>query len=62
MNDKNKEPTKENCDKSIENPLGTIAMPMMGKDRFENDEVYVSIYCMMPCVVYLEPSFPDLKI
>jgi len=37
-------------------------MPIMGKDRFENEEVYVSLFSLTGCVVYLTPSFPDLKI
>jgi len=37
-------------------------MPIVGKDRFENEEVYVSLYSMTGCIVYLRPSFPDLKI
>lgn len=62
VNDKNKEPTKENFDKVVDSPSGTITMPIMGKDRFENDEVYISLYSLTGCEVYLTPSFPDLKI
>ena len=61
-NDKNREPTKENCDKEIESPSGTIMLPMVGKDRFENEEVYVSLYSITGCNVVLNVSFPDLKI
>ena len=61
-NDKNKEPQKENCDKSIESPSGTINLPIIGKDRFENEEVYVSLYSITGCNVVLTVSFPDLKI
>ena len=61
-NDKNKEPLKESCDKSIESPSGTINLPIIGKDRFENEEVYVSLYSITGCNVVLTVSFPDLKI
>ena len=61
-NDKNKEPIKENCDKTIEGPSGTIMLPMIGKDRFENEEVYVSLFSITGCNVVLTVSFPDLKI
>ena len=62
VHDKNREPSKENCDKVIESPLGAIAMPMIGKDRFENDEVYVSLYSLTGCIVNMTVLFPDLKI
>ena len=62
VSEKNREPTKENCDKAVDSPCGTIAMPMVGKDRFENDDVFVSLYSMTGCTVYLTPTFPDLKI
>ena len=62
VSDKNREPTKEHFDKCIENPLGAIAMPMIGKDRFENEEVYVSLYSLTGCTVNLTVLFPDLKI
>lgn len=62
VNDKNKEPTKENYDKVADSPSGTITMPIMGKDRFDNDEVYMSLFSLTGCEVYLTPSFPDLKI
>ncbi len=62
MNDKNREPTKENNDKAIENPSGAITMPILGKDRFDNEEVYVSLYSITGCTVLLTASFPDLKI
>lgn len=61
-NEKNREPTKENCDKVLENPSGTIMLPLVGKDRFENDEVYVSLFSITGCTVNLTVSFPDLKI
>ena len=61
-NDKNKEPLKESCDKSIESPSGTINLPIIGKDRFENEEVYVSLFSLTGCNVVLTVSFPDLKI
>ncbi len=62
VSDKNREPTKENHDKAVDSPCGTIAMPIVGKDRFENEDVFVSLYSMTGCTVYLTPSFPDLKI
>ena len=37
-------------------------MPILGKDRFENEEVYVSLYSITGCTVLLTASFPDLKI
>ena len=36
-------------------------MPMIGKDRFENEEVYVSLYSLTGCIVNLTVIFPDLK-
>ena len=62
VSDKNREPTKENNDKAVESPLGAIAMPMIGKDRFENEEVYVSLYSLTGCIVNLTVLFPDLKV
>ena len=62
VNDKNKEPTKENCDKAVESPSGTITMPIIGKDRFDNEEVYISLYSMTGCILNLTAMFPDLKI
>ena len=62
VSDKNREPTKENHDKAVDSPCGTIAMPIVGKDRFENEDVFISLYSMTGCTVYLTPSFPDLKI
>lgn len=62
VNDKNREPTKELNDKAIENPSGLITMPILGKDRFENEEVYVSLYSITGCTVLLTATFPDLKI
>jgi len=59
VNDKNREPTKENCDKVIDSPSGSILMPIHGKDRFENEEVYMSLFSLTGCTVYLTPSFPD---
>ena len=35
---------------------------MIGKDRFENDEVYVSLYSLTGCIVNMTVLFPDLKI
>ena len=61
-NDKNREPTKENCDKAVESPSGSITMPNEGKERFSNDEVYLSLYSITGCTVLLTPTFPDLKI
>ena len=57
VSDKNREPTKENCDKAVESPSGSIAMPMIGKDRFENEEVYVSLYSLTGCIVNLKVLF-----
>ena len=62
VSDKNREPTRENCDKAVENPKGSIAMPLIGKDRFENEEVYVSLHSIIGCVVNLSVLFPDHKI
>jgi len=62
VSDKNREPTKENCDKAVESPSGPIAMPALGKDRFENEAVYMSLYSITGCLVILTASFPDLKI
>ena len=62
INEKNKEPTKELHDKHVENPNGSITLPILGKDRFENDEVYVSLHSLIGCTVNLTATFPDLKI
>ena len=62
VSDKNREPTKDLCDKQIDSPSGTILLPILGKDRFENDEVYVSLFSITGCTVFLTVSFPDLKI
>ena len=62
VSDKNREPTAENCDKAADSPNGAIAMPMVGKDRFENDEVYLSLLSITGCIVNLNVLFPDLKI
>ena len=62
VSEKNREPTKEQCDKSIDSPSGTITMPILGKDKFENEEVYVSLFSITGCVVHLTVQFPDLKI
>ena len=48
-------------DKHVENPNGSITLPIIGKDRFENDEVYVSLHSLIGCTVNLTVSFPDLK-
>lgn len=61
MNDKNKEPTKEKNDKQVDSPLGGITLPMVGKDRFENDEVYVALYSLTGCTVTMTVQFPELK-
>lgn len=37
-------------------------MPIQGKDRFENEEVYFSVYSITGCVVNLTAIFPDLKV
>jgi len=62
INEKNKEPTKESCDKAVDSPNGAITMPLLGKDRFENEEVWLSLYSITGCVVNLAATFPDLKI
>ena len=62
INDKNREPTKESCDKVLKNPSGTIMLPLLGKDRFENEEVYLSLFSLTGCNVILNVSFPETKI
>jgi len=62
VNEKNKEPVKEHNDKALDSPNGTITLPILGKDRFENDEVYVALYSITGCDLILNVSFPDLKI
>ena len=62
VHEKNREPTQGNCDKEIDSPSGAIAMPFVGKDRFENDDVYLSIFSITGCQVHLTVLFPDLKI
>lgn len=62
LSEKNREPTKENCDKVVESPSGSINLPILGKDKFENEEVYLSLYSITGCIVNLSVSFPDLKI
>lgn len=62
VSDKNKEPTEENYDKFVDNPCGTITLPIMGKDRFDNEEVYISLKSIAGCEVHLTTTFPDLKI
>ena len=62
LSEKNREPTAENCDKAVDSPSGCITMPMVGKDRFENDDVYLSLFSISGCTVYLTVSFPELKI
>ena len=37
-------------------------LPIIGKDRFENEEVYVSLFSITGCNVVITVSFPDLKI
>mgnify|MGYP006922981620 FL=1 len=37
-------------------------LPIVGKDRFENDEVYVSLFSITGCNVVVTVTFPDLKI
>ena len=61
-NEKIKEPTKDHCDKFVDSPSGSITMPIQGKDRFDNEEVYLSLYSITGCVVNLTAIFPDLKI
>ena len=46
----------------VQNPNGTITLPYLGKDRFENDDVYISLLSINGCIVYTTVSFPDLKI
>ena len=46
----------------MESPSGTITMPIIGKDRFDNEEVYISLYSMTGCILNLTAMFPDLKI
>ena len=58
--EKNKEPTKENNEKTIESPLGTILLPIVGKDRFDNPEVYITLYSLTGCTVHMTASFPEL--
>ena len=62
LSEKNREPTAENCDKVVDSPSGSITLPMIGKDRFENDDVYLSLYSIGGCTVYLTVSFPEPKI
>ena len=62
LSEKNREPTKENCDKVVESPSGSINLPILGKDKFENEEVYLSLFSITGCIVNLSVSFPDLKI
>ena len=49
-------------DKHVENPNGSITLPILGKDRFENDEVYVSLHSLLGCSVNLTAIFPEHKI
>ena len=46
----------------MDSPSGTLILPMVGKDRFDNEEVYVSLFSITGCIVNLTVSFPDLKI
>lgn len=62
VSEKNKEPTIENFDKAIDSPSGYIAMPAVGRDRFENEEVYISLYSITGCTVLLTAVFPDTRI
>jgi len=59
--DTNREPTKENCDKKIDNPTGSIAMPMMGKDRFDNEHVYLSLFSITGCQAHITAYFPEAR-
>ena len=61
-NDRNREPTAERNDKECDTPNGAIAMPIMGKDRIENDAVYVSLFSIIGCIVNLKVIFPEQKI
>ena len=58
--EKNKEPNKENNEKSIESPYGTFLLPIQGKDRFDNPEVYVSFFSITGCKVIVTASFPEI--
>ena len=60
--EKNREPQKENCEKAVENPNGTITLPIQGKDKFVNDEVYLSLLSINGCTVHITVSFPEIKI
>ena len=62
INEKNKEPSKEWNDKAVDSPNGSITMPFLGKDKFENEEVWLSVYSITGCIVNLTAQFPDLKI
>ena len=59
--DTNREPTKELCDKTVDNPTGSIAMPMIGKDRFENEHVYLSLFSITGCQAHITALFLDLR-
>ena len=59
--DTNREPTKENYDKMIENPTGSITMPMIGKERFDNEHVYISLFSITGCQVHVTAYFPDVR-
>jgi hypothetical protein len=60
--EKNKEPSKENNVKFVESPLGTFLLPIVGKDRFENNECYISLYSLTGCTVDMTVTFPELFI
>ena len=34
-------------------------MPMIGKDRFDNAEVYISLYSLTGCTVNMTAFFPE---
>ena len=37
-------------------------MPITGKDRFDNEVVFISLDSITGCILNLTASFPDLKI
>lgn len=47
--EKNREPNKENCDEKREKPRGALKLPANGKDRFENPEVYITLFSLTGC-------------
>lgn len=61
VDERNKEPGQEKNDKVLESPNGTFVLPLQGKDKFENDEVYVALFSVTGCTVHLSVSFPDFS-